>query len=189
MNFIAKKKGTQRDHLEASEWNTAHTATNQTGTNNGPKIMQRNPTKEAYSTTYLFFEEALLLCVSPPNTLKQFVLDAYEHIGLQILVMHDPLRNLLHINGHVLNSVGAWIWLMAYNSCKGHFRWGSQTKKWQIKAKFTWHHFGGKINWFEPQKKKGELIICITKLKDSNLNLLSGPTQGFNQWWNLANHK
>ncbi len=34
------------------------------------------------------------------------------------------------------------------------FRWGSKTKKWQIKAKPTWHHFWGKINWFKPQQKK-----------------------------------
>lgn len=53
-----------------------------------------------------------------PNTLKKFVLDAYEHIGLQILAMHDHFRNLIHINGQVLNNVGACIWLMAYNSCK-----------------------------------------------------------------------
>jgi hypothetical protein len=33
------------------------------------------------------------------------------------------------------------------------FRWGSKTNKWQIKAKLTWHHFEGKINWFGPQKK------------------------------------
>ncbi len=44
-NFIAKKKGTQRDHLEASGQKTAHTTTNQTGTNNRPKTMQRNPAR------------------------------------------------------------------------------------------------------------------------------------------------
>jgi hypothetical protein len=86
--------------------------------------MQRNPTRAGYSTTYLlFFEEALLLCVWwPPNTLKKFVVDAYEHIDLQILVMHDPLRKVLCINGQELNSVGACKWLMAYNSYTGHFR-------------------------------------------------------------------
>jgi hypothetical protein len=30
----------------------------------------------------------------------------------------------------------------------------SKTKKWQIKAKLTWHHFGGKINWFQRKEKK-----------------------------------
>jgi len=28
------------------------------------------------------------------------------------------------------------------------------TGEWQIPAKPTWHHFGGKINWFGPRKKK-----------------------------------
>jgi hypothetical protein len=26
---------------------------------------------------------------------------------------------------------------------------GARPKKWQIKAKFTCHHFGRKINWFQ----------------------------------------
>jgi hypothetical protein len=26
-------------------------------------------------------------------------------------------------------------------------------KKWQIEAKPTWHHFGGKFNWFRPKTK------------------------------------
>jgi hypothetical protein len=26
----------------------------------------------------------------------------------------------------------------------------------QIKAKLTWHHFEGKINWFGPPKKKAQ---------------------------------
>jgi hypothetical protein len=29
---------------------------------------------------------------------------------------------------------------------------GPRPKKWQIKAKLTWHHFGRKINWLKPQK-------------------------------------
>jgi hypothetical protein len=28
-----------------------------------------------------------------------------------------------------------------------------KTKKWQMQAKPTWHHFGGKINWLRPKKK------------------------------------
>jgi hypothetical protein len=32
-------------------------------------------------------------------------------------------------------------------------RRGSKTKKWQIQAKPTWHHFGEKMNWFRPQKR------------------------------------
>jgi hypothetical protein len=28
------------------------------------------------------------------------------------------------------------------------------TKKWQIEAKPTWHHFGERINWFIPKKRK-----------------------------------
>jgi len=34
------------------------------------------------------------------------------------------------------------------------FKWGSKTKKWQIEVKSTWHHIGGKINWFEGEKKR-----------------------------------
>ncbi len=30
----------------------------------------------------------------------------------------------------------------------------SSSKKWQLQAKPTWHHFRGKINWSEPKKKK-----------------------------------
>jgi hypothetical protein len=33
------------------------------------------------------------------------------------------------------------------------FRQGSKIKKWQIEAKPTCHHFGGKINWFELKKR------------------------------------
>jgi hypothetical protein len=29
-----------------------------------------------------------------------------------------------------------------------------KTKKWQIEAKLTRPHFGGKINWFKPVEKK-----------------------------------
>jgi len=29
-----------------------------------------------------------------------------------------------------------------------------QDQKWQIKAKPTWHHLEGKINWFGLKKKK-----------------------------------
>jgi hypothetical protein len=32
----------------------------------------------------------------------------------------------------------------------------SKTKNWLIKAKLTWHHFGGKINWFQQNKKERE---------------------------------
>jgi hypothetical protein len=34
------------------------------------------------------------------------------------------------------------------------------------KAKPLWHHFGGKIDWFRPQKKefKGEFMIWRTKM-------------------------
>jgi len=31
---------------------------------------------------------------------------------------------------------------------------GLRPKKWQIKAKPTWHHLENKINWFEQKKKK-----------------------------------
>ncbi len=40
---------------------------------------------------------------------------------------------------------------------------------------------GKSIGLNQKKSLKGELIICITKLKDSNLNLLGGPTQGFNR--------
>jgi hypothetical protein len=36
------------------------------------------------------------------------------------------------------------------------FRGGSNAKKWQIKAKLTWHHFEEKINWFKPKKEKAK---------------------------------
>jgi hypothetical protein len=29
-----------------------------------------------------------------------------------------------------------------------------KTKKWQMQAKPTWHHFGGKINWLRPEKNE-----------------------------------
>jgi hypothetical protein len=49
------------------------------------------------------------------------------------------------------------------------FKGGSMTKNWKIEAKPTWHHFGGKINWFGPLKKKkdfqGELMIWRTKMQ------------------------
>jgi hypothetical protein len=50
------------------------------------------------------------------------------------------------------------------------FKQGSKTKKWQIKAKPTWHHFGEKINWFEPKKKKKkkELKRRTYDLKDQD---------------------
>jgi hypothetical protein len=35
-------------------------------------------------------------------------------------------------------------------------------KKWQIQAKPTWHHFGGKINWFRPN---GEHMIGRPKMQ------------------------
>jgi hypothetical protein len=59
---------------------------------------------------------------------------------------------------------------------KGCFRWGSKIqgsmklsnprviswtpwwvprpKKWQMQAKPTWHHYGGKINWLRPPKNE-----------------------------------
>jgi hypothetical protein len=44
---------------------------------------------------------------------------------------------------------------------------GERPKSGKIEAKPTWHHFGVKINWFEPKKKrspKGELMIWRTKM-------------------------
>jgi hypothetical protein len=29
---------------------------------------------------------------------------------------------------------------------------GPRPKNGKIKAKLAWHHFGGKINWFQPKK-------------------------------------
>jgi len=44
---------------------------------------------------------------------------------------------------------------------------GSKTEEWQIEAKPTWHHFGGEINCFGPQRKElqGELMIWRTKMQ------------------------
>jgi hypothetical protein len=64
------------------------------------------------------------------------------------------------------------------------FRWGSTTKKWQIKAKLPLHDFQGKINWFGTPKEKtsktskGEL----TNFKEPRCKLVSKarPTHGFN---------
>jgi hypothetical protein len=36
-------------------------------------------------------------------------------------------------------------------------RRGLKTKKWQIEAKPTWHHFGGKMNRFTPTKKRAQM--------------------------------
>jgi hypothetical protein len=46
------------------------------------------------------------------------------------------------------------------------FRRGLKIKNWPIEAKPTWHHFGGKINWFGPKKElQGELMIWRMKVK------------------------
>jgi hypothetical protein len=37
-------------------------------------------------------------------------------------------------------------------------------------AKLKWHHFGRKINWFGPQKKKRELKSRAHDLKNQNNN-------------------
>jgi hypothetical protein len=46
------------------------------------------------------------------------------------------------------NEIDHSYWMRAI-SWSMAFRWGSKTKKWQIEAKSTCHHFGGKINWFD----------------------------------------
>jgi hypothetical protein len=42
-----------------------------------------------------------------------------------------------------------------------------EDQKWQIKAKPTWHYFGGKISWFKPKKKEKSLKqkVMISKAK------------------------
>jgi hypothetical protein len=47
------------------------------------------------------------------------------------------------------------------------FKWGSKTKKWQIEAKSTWHHIGGKSIGLKKKKlrSKGELVIWRTKMQ------------------------
>ncbi len=149
MNFIAKKKGTQRDHLEASEWNTAHTTTNQTGTNNRPKTMQRNPTKEAYSTYLLFFEEALLLCEYTRN-LSWMLMSILAFRSSWC--MHDRLRNLLHINGQVLNSVGACIWLIIH--VRATLDEGPRPKSAKSKLNLHGTILEGKSIGLNPKKRK-----------------------------------
>jgi hypothetical protein len=43
--------------------------------------------------------------------------------------------------------------------------------KWQIEAKPTWHHFGGKFNWFRPKtktKRKGaQMKACDSENQDA----------------------
>ncbi len=43
---------------------------------------------------------------------------------------------------------------------------GPRWKKSQIEAKSTWHHFGGKNNWFEQKKKKKNLNTRAHDLKN-----------------------
>jgi hypothetical protein len=50
---------------------------------------------------------------------------------------------------------------------------GPRPKKWQIKAKSTWHHFGMKIYWFKlpllpPPKKKKSLKRRAHDLKNQD---------------------
>ncbi len=56
------------------------------------------------------------------------------------------------------------------------FRLGSKTKKWQIEAKSTWHHFGEKTNWCRPPKK--ELKRKAHELENPDASY-GPPTQGF----------
>ncbi len=61
------------------------------------------------------------------------------------------------------------------------FRWLSKTKKWQTKAKPTWHHFVGKINWFGAPPKKGlKRRACDLKNQDASQDPTQAPTGGFN---------
>jgi len=48
------------------------------------------------------------------------------------------------------------------------FRWESNTKRQQIKARFTWQRFGKKINWFQP---KNELKRRAHDLKEPRCKL------------------
>jgi hypothetical protein len=59
------------------------------------------------------------------------------------------------------------------------FRCGSKTKKWQIMAKPTWHHFGRKINWFTQEKKKKR----AHDLEDQDVS--EGPSQGTTPGFNF----
>jgi hypothetical protein len=45
---------------------------------------------------------------------------------------------------------------------------GSRPKSGKYKAKLTWHHFGGKINWFQPKENKTELKRRAHDLKNQD---------------------
>jgi hypothetical protein len=60
----------------------------------------------------------------------------------------------MRVQGPWSNEIEQPYWMRAIKIGLVAFRGGSNTKKWQIEAKLTWHHFEGKINLSEPKKRK-----------------------------------
>ncbi len=58
------------------------------------------------------------------------------------------------------NEIEQSYWMRAINWTPWPLDGESKTKKWQIKGKTTWHHFGRKFDRFKPpnKKKKKKLI-------------------------------
>ncbi len=50
------------------------------------------------------------------------------------------------------NEIEQYYWLRAINWIHGLYLRVQDQKSGKIKAKPTWHHFGGKINWFRPKE-------------------------------------
>ncbi len=76
------------------------------------------------------------------------------------------------------NEIEQPYWMIAINWTR---RFQPKTKKWQIKAKSTWHHFGVKFIGSNPQRKKSlKRRAHDLKNQDASQGPREGPTQGFN---------
>jgi hypothetical protein len=99
------------------------------------------------------------------------------HHSYEYLWKHNYMRLSMRVQGLGSNEIKQFYWLRAINWTHD-FRLGSKTKKWQIKAKPKWDHFGREITWFklkngslkesswfgEPRWKLGSKVVI--QLKD-----------------------